>query len=218
MKVLWSWGCTCPRWALQLDLANKGCFLGNSSLKIIPLASADLFLKLVTKKTTVPKIINKKCRIWRIKVTATKNSVFEVSLVLRWGRRPLTVFLWKIQISPFRRFDVLVWNAPRGAGTRQLRGDLPMPRWECGTSWTWPTMTGRGCLLAHCHWCHLSSTLCSQLGHQKSSWPHIDCFFQLKPIVPNSRLCVLCPQGIWKLCLMQIIYLFPFNCQNLSKM
>lgn len=60
MKVLWSWGCTCPRWALQLDLANKGCFLGNSSLKIIPLASADLFLKLVTKKTTVPKIINKK--------------------------------------------------------------------------------------------------------------------------------------------------------------
>lgn len=148
MKVLWSWGYACPRWAPQLDLANKGCSLDNYCLKIIPLASADLFLKLITKKTTVLKIINEKDCICQIKVAATKSLVFEVSLVVRWGRCPLTVFLCKIQISPFRWFDVLIWNALHFAGTRWLSGDLPTPHWGCGTSWTWPTVTERHCVLA----------------------------------------------------------------------
>lgn len=61
MQVLWSWGYPCPWWALQLDLANKGCSLGNSCLKIIPPVSADLLLKLITKKNPIAlKIINKK--------------------------------------------------------------------------------------------------------------------------------------------------------------
>lgn len=87
----------------------------------------------------------KKGCICQIKVTATKNLVSEVSLVLRWARSPLTVFLWKIQIRSFQWFDVLVWNAPVDAGTRWLLGDLPTPHWECGTSWTWPAMTERHC-------------------------------------------------------------------------
>lgn len=194
MKVLCSWGCACPQWALQLDLANKDCSLPNSCLKIMPLASADLFLKLTTKKTTALKIINKKGCICQIKVTASRSLVLEVSVVLRWGRCPLTVFLWKIQISLFQWFDVLIWNAPIDAGTKWLHGDLPTPHWECGTSWTWPTMTGRHCVLAHCHWCHLSST-CSQMGHEKSSWPHINGFFQLKPILPNSVFSALREYG-----------------------
>lgn len=149
-------------------------------------------------------------------MAATKGLVFEVSLVLRWGGHPLTVFLWKIQISPSR--GLMCWyemlpemlaQSDSTVTSPHLTGSVAPP--GLGQPWQ------RHCVLAHCHWCHLSSTLCSQLGHHKCSWPHIDGSFQLKPILPNSSLCVLCPQGLWKWCLMQIIHVFPFNCQNLSK-